>query len=205
MFDFALDISRDILSNAPVTKTYIADFQEAIRDLLLMSSEKEQLETRIAKQKKRVAALYELVQTNEESAALSGLVEGITDACRVVFRAAEKPLSPSEVRDRVQALGVPPQANLLASIHTTIKRMKEAGEIKEATTDSSRGFGTMGTGYEWVGVANVFAERLRSLTPLEIAREGFRQAHDAKLAREKTKSPTVGELRQKAKDLLPKK
>jgi hypothetical protein len=148
---FFLDIVCDIVSNSPVTRNYIADLQDALRQLVLMASEREQLETKIAKQKKRVAALYELVQTDEGSAALSGLVEGITDACRVVFRSAEKPLSPAEVRDRVQALGLPPQANLLASIHTTIRRMKTSGEVAENMLPLESG----GTGafYVWQGEA----------------------------------------------------
>ncbi len=60
------------MSNSPVTTNYTSDLREAFRKLLLMTSEREQLETKIAKQKKRVAALYELVQTDEGSAALSG-------------------------------------------------------------------------------------------------------------------------------------
>jgi len=114
---------------------------------MLMVSQREQLETKIAKQKKKVAALYELVQTDEGSAALSGLVEGITDACRVVLRAAEKPLTPAEIRDGIQSLGLPPQANLLASVHTTIKRMKEAGEVKEVSKPLEAG--GVGTAYQW--------------------------------------------------------
>jgi hypothetical protein len=114
-----------------VTKDYSIDYREALRDLLDMAAEREALETQIAKQKKRVAALYELVKTDDNAAAIDGLVEGMTDACRVVFRAAEKPLTPAEVRDRVQALGIPPQSNLLASVHTTIKRMKDAGEVTD--------------------------------------------------------------------------
>ncbi len=160
-----LVLYRDILSNTPVTNNYITDFREAVGELMTLASEKEELETRIAKQKKRVAALYELVQTDEDSLALFGLVEGITDACRVVFRAAEKPLSPAEVRDRVQALGLPPQANLLASVHTTIKRMKEAGEINEAPIQSTRGLGVQGVGYEWVHgqrSANAYADLIKN-------------------------------------------
>jgi hypothetical protein len=130
-----------------VTKDYTDDLKQALRDLLAMASEKEQLETKIAKQKKRAAALYELVAAEGESAAITGLVEGVTDACRTVFRAAEKPLLPAEVRDRVQALGLPPQANLLASIHTTIKRMKEAEEIEEVSVPLQTG--GMGTAYKW--------------------------------------------------------
>ena len=115
---------------------------------MLMVSEREQLETKIARQKKKVAALYELVQADEGSTALSGLVEGISDACRVVLRAAGKPLFPAEIRDGIQGLGLPPQANLLASVHTTIKRMKDAGEVKEVSKPIETG--GMGVAYQWV-------------------------------------------------------
>ena len=133
-----------------MTKNYIIDLQQALRELLLMSSEREQLETKIAKQKKRVAALYELVQTDDDAAAIPSLVEGITDACRVVLRAAEDPLTPSEIRDKVQALGLPSQANLLASIHTTLKRMKIAGELDE-TTKKVGPAGEDAVAYTWKG------------------------------------------------------
>ena len=63
-----------------MTKNYTDDLKQALRDLLMMASEREQLETKIAKQKKRVASLYELVQTDEDGAALTSLVEGLTDA-----------------------------------------------------------------------------------------------------------------------------
>ena len=190
-----------------MTKNYIADLRDALRQLVLMASEREQLETKIAKQEKRVAALYELVQTDEGSAALTGLVEGITDACRVVFRAAEKPLLPAEVRDRVQALGLPPKANLLASIHTTIRRMKDAGEITETSVAVQSG--GVASAYTWVNEArsmNALADRVRGLTPLDAARDNFKQAHDAKLAREKAKPPlTPGEAKRMMEDLRSKK
>lgn len=130
-----------------MTKDYKADFTEAVGELLKLAAEREELEISIAKQKKRVAALYELAQIDDDGGPISGLVEGITDACRVVFRAAEKALLPAEVRDRVQALGLPPQANLLASIHTTLKRMKENHEIEEVTVPLQTG--GMGTAYQW--------------------------------------------------------
>ena len=143
-----LDVRRDIVSTTPVTKDYNSDLKQAIRDLLLMNSERAQLETAIAKQKKRVAALYELVQTDENAPAMSGLVEGLTDACRVVLRTAEKPLLPAEVRAGVQALGLPPQANLLASVHTTLRRMKDSGEVKEVSQPLDSG--GIGAAYKWV-------------------------------------------------------
>lgn len=116
-----------------------------------MTEERERLETKIAKQKKRVAALHDLMQIEESSTAILGLVEGISDACRVVLRAAEKPLQPTEIRDRIQALGFPPQSNLLASVHTTVRRMKESGEVGENMLPLDSG----GTGafYVWQGEA----------------------------------------------------
>jgi len=159
MFTFLpLDIECDILSNTPVTKNYTVDLKQALRDLLLMVSKRAQLETKIAKQKKRVAALYELVQSDEASPGMSGLVEGISDACRVVLRAAEKPLLPAEVRDGIQGLGLPPQANLLASVHTTLKRLKDAGEVREVVKPLESG-GT-GIAYKWVGEGELLARRI---------------------------------------------
>lgn len=139
-----LDVFRDIVSTTHVTKDYNADFKQAVHDLLVMNSQRVQLETKIARQTKRVAALYELVQADGDGPALSGLVDGISDACRVVLRAAAgKPMSPAEVRDAVQGLGLPPQANLLASVHTTLKRLKDAGEVTEINHGA-------GVAYRWV-------------------------------------------------------
>lgn len=134
-----------------MTKDYSTDFKEAINELFHMTEERERLETKIAKQKKRVAALHDLMQIEESSTAILGLVEGISDACRVVLRAAEKPLQPTEIRDRIQALGFPPQSNLLASVHTTVRRMKESGEVGENMLPLDSG----GTGafYVWQGEA----------------------------------------------------
>jgi hypothetical protein len=166
--DFVVDIERDILSTKPVTSNYVDDLKQALRDLVQMASEREQLETKIAKQKKRVAALYELVQTDSNASAIAGLVDGITDACRVVLRAAEAPLTAAQIRDRVQALGLPPQSNLLASVHTTLRRMKDAGEIAEHEN-------AIGAFYVWQGfprlnaLSNIGREILESIpkTPAE--------------------------------------
>jgi len=178
----SLDFVVDIMSNCDVTKDYKTDFAEAVRELLAMTSEREKLETRIAKQKKRVAALYELADIEEASGPISGLVEGLTDACRVVFRAAEKPLTPAEIRDRVQALGLPPQANLLASIHTTIKRMKEAGEIDESGIPPD--LGQVGAAYQWRDKGLLFLSQFASLDA-GTAFERFKRAQDRKVAKEK--------------------
>ncbi len=141
------------MSNAPVTNYYKADLAKATRELEQLLAQREELETQIAKQKRKVAALHELAEPDEEAPAVSGLVDGITDACRIVFRAFDKPLLPIEVRDKVQALGLPPQSNLLASIHTTIRRMKQAGEIVEVFPPQPGGSAV--AAYQWAGETNL--------------------------------------------------
>ena len=58
---------------------------------------------------------------------------GLTDACRMVLRNANQPLTALEIRDRLIAIGLDMDrySNALASIHTVLKRMHEAGELVE--------------------------------------------------------------------------
>ncbi len=132
-----------------MTTKYTNDLAEETTKLERLLAAREDLEVQIAKQKRRVAALYELADTNEDAPPPAGLVDGLTDACRVVFMSFDKPLLPIEVRDKVQALGIPPQSNLLASVHTTIRRMRQAGEIKEVFEPQAGGSAV--AAYKWAG------------------------------------------------------
>src|SRR5947209_4754478 len=109
-----------------------SELLEARKDLEQMYVELDELQVRIAKQKRVIAALTELANVDDDSAPPEGLVKGITDACKTAVRGADgKALYPSEVRDRIKALGFPEQKNLLASVHTVLKRLAEAGEVME--------------------------------------------------------------------------
>ena len=57
---------------------------------------------------------------------------GLTDACRLAVRGAGLPLTPLEVRDRLLAIGLDlsDYSNELSAIHTGLKRLNEAGEIR---------------------------------------------------------------------------
>ena len=79
--------------------------------------------------------LGELAQTIGTLSRLIGLTPtvplSITDAVRLAIRAGV-PLTPPEVRDRLLSIGVDLSGytNELAVIHTVLKRLNEAGEIR---------------------------------------------------------------------------
>jgi hypothetical protein len=81
------------------------------------------------------ARLAQLAQTIGTLSRLVGLVPtvplGITDACRLVLRGGT-PMTPVEVRDRLLGIGVDLSiyTNELSAIHTVLKRLNEAGEIR---------------------------------------------------------------------------
>jgi hypothetical protein len=57
---------------------------------------------------------------------------GLTDACRMVLNAAGHPLTAVEVRQQLEAMGfdVSKYSNDLAPIHTVLKRLTEADEVR---------------------------------------------------------------------------
>jgi len=94
--------------------------------------------------------LSELAQTIGTLSRLCGLTPtvswGLTDACRTVLRNAGAPMTAAAVRDRLEAIGydLSGYSNALAAIHTTLKRLRDAGELDTATA------GTVGkVGYLW--------------------------------------------------------
>jgi hypothetical protein len=82
------------------------------------------------------ARLTQLTQSIGTLMKLCGFVPtipwGLTDACRTVLRNAGIPMSPTEVRDRLSAIGVDlsKYSNELAAIHTALRRLNESGELR---------------------------------------------------------------------------
>jgi hypothetical protein len=80
--------------------------------------------------------LAQLAQTIGTLSRLLGLTPtvplGLTDACRLVLRGAGLPLTPLEVRDRLLGIGMDLSVytNDLSAIHTVLKRLNEASEIR---------------------------------------------------------------------------
>jgi hypothetical protein len=79
--------------------------------------------------------LAQLAQTISTLTRLLGLVPttplGLTSACRIVLRGG-LPMTPLEVRERLLGMGVDLSAysNDLSAIHTVLKRLNEAGELR---------------------------------------------------------------------------
>jgi len=94
---------------------------------------------RLTAQRQRIdGRLSELAESIGTLSRLSGLTAtapwGLTDACRTVLRNAGGPMTAAEVRDRLAVIGfdLSRYANALAALHTTLKRLAQAGEVAAA-------------------------------------------------------------------------
>ncbi|HSC25984.1 MAG TPA: hypothetical protein VLD67_01845 [Vicinamibacterales bacterium] len=80
--------------------------------------------------------LAQLAQTIGSLSRLLGFAPtqplGLTDACRLVYRNAGLPLSPTDVRDRLRSMGfdLSVYSNEMAAIHTVVNRLNDAGELR---------------------------------------------------------------------------
>jgi hypothetical protein len=108
------------------TDDYQRALEAAVAEWHKLTRERQALDTRIA----------QLVQTIGNLCRLCGyeptVPVGLTDACRMVLRAAGHQLTVAEIRAQLSAMGVDLSrySNDLAAIHTTLKRLQEAGEVQ---------------------------------------------------------------------------
>ena len=92
--------------------------------------------------------LTELSQTIGTLSRLCGLIPtvpwGLTDACRVVLRSG-LPMTATDVRDRLRSIGfdLSKYSSELAAIHTVLRRLNEAGELRMLAGGPKKG------GYLW--------------------------------------------------------
>ena len=98
----------------------------AIREYEALGQQRQDVDKRLA----------EVAQTIGTLSRLCGLTPtvplGLTDACRLIVRGAGVPLTPLDVRQRLQSIGVDLEkySNDLAAIHTILKRLNESGELR---------------------------------------------------------------------------
>ena len=81
-----------------------------------------------------IASRINELKQDQTEAQGAGQEMGLTEAIRWVFRQPSiLPLTPTQVRDRMAEMGydLGKYKHVMPPIHNTLKRMKEAGEIKE--------------------------------------------------------------------------
>lgn len=105
---------------------YRRALREAIREYEQLAKQRSEIDLRIAQLVQTIGSLSRLCNLTPTVAL------GLTDACRMVLKAAGHPLTAAEVRLQLEAMGFDTAryANPLASIHIVLKRLKASGEAK---------------------------------------------------------------------------
>lgn len=100
---------------------------------------------RLGEERRRIDdRLSQLAQTIGALSRLLGFVAtqplGLTDACRMIYRNAGLPMSPTDVRERMKEIGIDLSvySNEMAAIHTVIKRLHDAGELRFVTASPGK-------------------------------------------------------------------
>jgi hypothetical protein len=133
MYESARDRLRELLRQEAEIKEQISHWGPIVEQLARLTGEPVDPEI--------INRINELRQ-DQESRAGAGQEMGLTEAIRWVFRQPLMlPLTPTQVRDRMAEMGydLSKYKHEMPPIHNTLKRMKEAGEIKEV--DAVGGFG----------------------------------------------------------------
>ncbi len=136
--------------------------EQARGELAALFGEREELDIRISKQQRRLAALTALVDDSEETDRILELnLGGVTDAIRTALRAAgRRGLTPAEITTRLIQLYFPVRSykNFRASLNTVLKRLVKAGEVRRSIHDVQEGRDE--SVYQWVGgIKNRFKGR----------------------------------------------
>ncbi len=98
----------------------------AVREYETLAARRAEIDERLARLTQTIGSLTRLCH-------LTPTVSfGLTDACRLVLKAAGHPLTATEVRAQLDAMGfdLTRYSNELASIHTVLKRLNQAGEVQ---------------------------------------------------------------------------
>jgi hypothetical protein len=110
-----------------------------------LQTEQAHLERDIARVTQDIAQLHEMcgeIPKDTESAKLSANIKewGLTDAIRIVMKAADRALSAVNIRDRLKSIGfnTGQYQNDMATVNLTLQRMVKQGEI-DATVKKIEG------------------------------------------------------------------
>jgi hypothetical protein len=125
MYESARDRLRELLRQETEIKEHISHWGPIVEQLARLTGETVDPD---------IASRINELKQDQESSAGAGQEMGLTEAIRWVFRQPHiLPLTPTQVRDRMAEMGydLSKYKHEMPPIHNTLKRMKEAGEIKE--------------------------------------------------------------------------
>src|SRR5262249_21981024 len=105
---------------------YRTALEKAIAEYEQLGEERRRIDDRLAQLTQTITTLSRLVGLEPT------IPFGLTDACRLVYRNAGIPLSPTEVRERLRAIGfdLSGYSNEMAAIHTVLRRLNGSGELR---------------------------------------------------------------------------
>ena len=97
----------------------------AIKEYEALGAQRREIDDRLSQLAQTIGTL------NRLCGFVSNVEWGLTDACRVVLKNASRPMTPTDVRDRLEAIGfdLSKYANSLAAVHTVLKRLNQAQEV----------------------------------------------------------------------------
>jgi hypothetical protein len=106
----------------------------AIREYEALGAQRREIDERLSQLTQVIGNL------NRLCGFVSTVPWGLTDACRVVLKNAGKPMTPTDVRDRLESIGfdLDKYSNSLAAVHTVLKRLNEAKEVLFVEQPSGR-------------------------------------------------------------------
>lgn len=144
----ALDYT-ELLESA---KKELTDLQQLRNDIELQKAD---VDAKILGLSRTIIALAPVTGPEEERKWLAFLNQigtvpaevGITEMIRTAIKGAKDPLAAGEVKTQLEANGwdFSRYSNALSTIHTILKRLHEAGELREYPTSSGSG-----KKYEWL-------------------------------------------------------
>lgn len=105
---------------------YVKAFEAATREMELLMQQRAELDHRILHLRQTLVSLSHLCGFTPT------VSWGMTDGVRFILRRAQRALTPVEVRDELANWGfdMSKYANDLSVIHTTLKRLNQAGEVR---------------------------------------------------------------------------
>ena len=120
-----------------------SEMESLLDDEVTLDVQLSTVRSRIEVLRKTIMSIGDLLGEDREPEAI-----GVTDAIRAALKTKpENYLTPRAVRNALQSASFPVKnyKNLLAVIHTTLKRLEEQGEVEPLVRDNK-------TYYKWAGL-----------------------------------------------------